>query len=110
MQRVAGRVPGREYEPPTVVHLVVFVHGVPKFIEEGYEVNWMRGRAAAVIDATRVHHMGLVIRRVEVHTIPAGREEYLCSEAIRALCVVHSWRLRLIRLAVVEASFVFVLA
>ena len=70
----------------------------------------MRGRAAAVINATRVRHMGLVISRVEVLSIPAGSEECLCSEAILALCVVESWRLRLIWLVIVEASFVFVLA
>ena len=61
MQREAGRVPGREYEPPIVVQLVKWVHGVPQFKEDGYEVNRMRGRADAVVDAIRVRHMGLVI-------------------------------------------------
>ena len=66
----------------------------------------MRGRALAVIDTTRVSHMGLVIRRVEVHTIPAAREEYLCSEAIRANRVIESWSLRLTWAVEVEAKLI----
>jgi hypothetical protein len=64
----------------------------------------MRVRALAVVDAIRVRHVGLVIRRVEVHAIPAGREEHLCSEAIRAIRVCESWRLRLSRAVEVNAN------
>jgi hypothetical protein len=68
----------------------------------------MRGWALAVIDTTRVSHVGLVIRRVEVHTIPASREEYLCSEAIRANRVIESWCLRLTRAIEVEAKLMLI--
>jgi len=64
------------------------------------------GWALAVIDATRVRHVGLVIRRVEVHTIPAAREEHLSSEAIWAIRGCESWGLRLSREVVVEANLI----
>jgi hypothetical protein len=64
----------------------------------------MRGRARAAVDATWVRHVGLVIRRVEVHTVPAAREEHLSSEAIRAIRVRESWRLRLCRAVEVNAK------
>lgn len=95
MQTVAGRVACREHESPTVVQLIEWVYTVPYLIEEGYEVVWMRGRALAVIDTIWVSHMGLVIRRVEVHAIPAAREDRLGPEAIRAGRVCESWCLRL---------------
>ena len=77
MQSVAGRVPIREYELPTKAK--ERRHTEPHLIEERHDVYWMRGRALAAIDATRVSHVGLVICRVEIHTIPAAREEHLCS-------------------------------
>jgi hypothetical protein len=111
MQPVAGRVPVSEYEPAAgVVQLVERVHGEPHFKEDGNELDLMRIWTFPVIDATQVRHMGLVIRRVEVLTIPAGLEEYLCSKTIRAICVVESWRLRLGRAVEVDALFGFVSA
>ena len=50
----------------------------------------MCGRTNAVVDAVRVRHVGLVIRRVEVYTIPAGREKDLSPEAIWAVGVGES--------------------
>jgi hypothetical protein len=64
----------------------------------------MRGRARAAVDATWVRHVGLVIRRVKVHTVPTAREEHLSSEAIRAIRVCEPWRLRLCRAVEVNAK------
>ena len=64
---------------------------------------WVCGRAQAIVDAIRVGHVGLVIRRVEVYTIPAGREKDLSPEAIWAVNVaVKSWSLR--RISTVDAG------
>ena len=48
---------------------------------------WVCRRAQAVVDAVRVGHVGLVIGRIEVYTIPAGREKDLSPEAIWAVGV-----------------------
>ncbi len=64
----------------------------------------MCGRAAAVVDAVRVGHVGLVIGRVKVHTIPAGREKDLSPEAIWAPGVAESWSLRHRRTIEVDAG------
>ena len=107
VQPVASRVTVREHEPPAIAEPVVIPHGIPHLIEDGYEVVWMRGRALAVIDAIRVRHVGLMIGRVEVYTIPAAREEDLSSEAIRAIRVRESWCLRLRRAVEVNAKYAF---
>ena len=61
VQPIAGRIPVCEYELPIVVQLVEWAHVEPHLIKDGDEVNWVRGRALATIDATRVRHMGLVV-------------------------------------------------
>jgi hypothetical protein len=96
MQRVASRIPVSEYEPAAgVVELVEWGYAEPHLIEDGDEVNRVRDRAVAVINTTRVRHMGFVIRRVNILPIPAAREEYLCSETIRTIRVAsESWCLR----------------
>lgn len=60
--------------------------GVDNLIEEGNHVNRVRSRAGTVVVGVlgRVSHMRLVVGRVEVYTIPAGREEDLGTKAIRA--------------------------
>jgi hypothetical protein len=63
----------------------------------------VRGWAAAVVDAVGVGHVGLVIRRVEVYTIPAGREKHLGPEGRWAAGVVKSWSLRHGRTVEVDA-------
>ena len=47
----------------------------------------MRGRTLTVVDSAREGHVGLVIGRVEIYAIPAGREKDLSPEAIRAVGV-----------------------
>jgi hypothetical protein len=104
MHPEAGRVPVSEYEPASgVVQLVECVHVEPHFKEDGHELDRIIVGAFPVIDAIKVRQMGLMIRRVEVLPIPAALEEYLSSETIRAICVVKSWRLRLIRGVEVDA-------
>jgi hypothetical protein len=48
--------------------------------------------------------VGLVIGRVEVFTIPAGREKDLSPEAIWAVGVVESWSLGFRRTIKVDAN------
>ena len=48
--------------------------------------------------------MGLVIGRVEVYAIPAGREKDLGPEGKRAVSVVKSWSLLLSRTIKVDAG------
>jgi hypothetical protein len=43
-------------------------------------VVWVGVRALTVVDAVRVRHVGLVIGRVEVNTIPTGGEKDLSPE------------------------------
>ena len=64
----------------------------------------MRGRAQTVVDAVRVGHVRLVIRRVEVYTIPASREKHLSPEAIWAVGVADVWGLRHRRTIEVDAG------
>jgi len=64
----------------------------------------VRGRTVTVVDAVRVGHVGLVIGRVEVYTIPAGREKDLSPEAVWALGVGESWSLRHRRTMEVDAG------
>jgi hypothetical protein len=93
VQSVTGRVTIREDEAATA-RLVDRARAEPNLIEEGDEMVWVRGRTETVVDAVRVGHVGLVIRRVDVHTIPAGREKDLSSEAVWAVGVAESWSLR----------------
>jgi hypothetical protein len=65
---------------------------------------WVCGRTAAVVDAVRVGHVGLVVGSVEVYTIPARREKDLSPEAIWAVGVGESWSLRHRRTIGVDAG------
>lgn len=105
MQSVTGRVTIGEDEAATVVELVERVYIEQNFIEDRDDMDWVRERAETVVDAFRVGHVGLVIGRVEVYTIPAGREKDLSPEPIWAVGVaVESWSLVLVRSIVVEAG------
>jgi hypothetical protein len=64
----------------------------------------VRGRTATVVDAVRVGHVGFVIGRVEVYTIPARREKDLSPEAIWAVGVGESWSPRCRRTIGVDAG------
>jgi len=44
---------------------------------------------AVVIGIDRESHVGFVVRRVKVHTVPAGWKENLTSQTTRA---VHTWK------------------
>ena len=65
---------------------------------------WVCGRTAAVVNAVRVGHVGLVIGRVEAHAIPARREKDLSPEAIWAVGVGKALSLRHCRTIGVEAG------
>jgi hypothetical protein len=84
VQSVASRIPVGENETSTVVQRVEWRHAEVHFVEDRDEVNRMRARAKAVIDTIRVSHVRLVVRRVEVDTIPASRKEYLSPETVWA--------------------------
>jgi hypothetical protein len=63
---------------PLVGELVGIVEDLE---EQAHELDWMGGWAWTVVvgAAGWVGHVTLVVRAVQVHTIPAGREEDLCS-------------------------------
>ena len=44
----------------------------------------MAGRTRAVVDSGRIGHVALVVRAIEIHTIPAAGEEDLGTKAIGA--------------------------
>jgi hypothetical protein len=102
VQREAGRVSGRQNEAAVVVGELLRV--VPQLSEEGDETDRVRGRALAVVDAIGVRHMRLVVRRVEVLAVPAGRVDTLCPEVIFTVGVDNTWGRRFIRQIVVEAD------
>jgi len=60
--------------------------GVDDFVEDGDHVNRVSCRARTVVVRVlgRVGHVGLVVGRVKVDTIPARGEENLGTQAIRA--------------------------
>ena len=65
---------------------------------------WVRRWTETVVDAVRVCHVGLVIGRVEIYTIPAAREKDLSPEAIWAVGVAEIWSLRHCRTIEVDAG------
>jgi hypothetical protein len=105
VQSVTGWVAVREDEATAVVQSVESRHVEVHLVENGNEVNWVRGRAQAVVDAIRVCHVSLVIRRVKIHTVPAAREKDLSPEAVGAIGVSESWSLWCRRAIEIEANF-----
>jgi hypothetical protein len=94
VQPIASRVAvGKNEASPVVVFSADVDHFEPYLKEEGDKVDRMRRRANAVVDTIGVSHVRLVIRRVEVHTVPTSREEYLGPETIWAISVGESWSL-----------------
>lgn len=74
------------------VPLVLEAAGVVEDLkEEGDHVDWeFRGASASVVlPANRVRHVGFVVRRVEIDSVPAGWEEDLCAQPARAVEVWH---------------------
>ena len=61
-------------------------------------------RTLAVVDAVRVGHVGLVIGRIEVYAIPAGREKDLSPKAIWTVSVGESRSLCFRRTIEVDAN------
>ena len=107
VQSVTGRVAVGEDEAATVVFGVECFWLEPDLIEDRNEMVWVCRWAAAIVDAVRVGHVGLVIWRVEVYAIPAGREKDLSPEAIRAVGVGESCSLRHRRTVEVDAGGIF---
>jgi hypothetical protein len=93
VQSEASRVTVGENETSTVVQRVEWRHAEVHFVEDRDKVNRMRRRALAVIEYSRVSQVRLVVRRVEVATIPATREEHLGPEAVWAVGIGESWGL-----------------
>lgn len=61
--------------------------GIPDdLIEDRDEMDWVRGwTRAAVVGADGIGHVRLVIGRIEVLAIPAGRKENLRADTIRTV-------------------------
>ena len=102
VQSVTGRVTIGEDEAAFLG--VERLYAEPNLIEDGDEVLRVRGWASTVVDTVRVGHMRLVIRRVEVYTIPAGREKDLSPKAIWAISIAETWSLRHIKIIEVNAG------
>lgn len=94
VQSVTSRVTVREDEAATVVYDVELLYAKQNLKEDRDEMAWVRGRTATIVNAVRVGHVGLVIGRVEVYTIPARGKKDLSPEAIWAVGVGESWSLR----------------
>lgn len=74
------------------------------FVEDKDEPFGMRFGASAVIHATRIGQMRLVIRRIEVHTIPVRRGEDLNTKTIWAVAQGETGAGRLIDTKADEAE------
>ena len=79
---VASRIAVRGDEAPAVVQGVEWAHLEDNLIQNGDEVDRIRGRARGKLRATGVRHVRLVVGRVEVYTVPTAREENFSSEAV----------------------------
>jgi len=64
---------------------------VENLVEEGDHVDWeiRRASASVVLPADRIRHVRFVVRRVDVSSVPACREEDLCTQATRTVEVWH---------------------
>lgn len=71
---------------------VDFVDPIISFVEQIDEFDRMGWRATAVIDVTEVCNVRIVWF-VKVDTIPAALEVYLRSHSVRAVRVLHIWRI-----------------
>ena len=102
---IASRVTLRPDERLRVaVPLIRKLVGFPdNLIEEGNQVDWEVWRAGAgIIGVGRIRHMGDVVGRVEVLSIPAGWEKDLSTETIGAIVVGEVGCLGLAWSAIVE--------
>lgn len=91
VQAVTSRVTICEDELSAIVLGVEWRHVEIHFVVERDKVVRMRRRTETVIDFTGESHVRLVVRRVEIHTVPATREEYLGPKTIWAIGVADSW-------------------
>jgi hypothetical protein len=91
VQPVTSRVTICENELTAIVPRVEWRHVEIYFVVERYKVVRMRRRTETVIEFTGESHVRLVIRRVEVHTVPTTREEYLGPKTIWAIGVSDAW-------------------
>lgn len=100
MKAVASRVTiGKDERLRVAVPLVGKAVGVIQYFEEDRNhMHWKGGRARTVVVvlAGRIRYVRLMIRRVKVLAIPAGREKDLSTKATRAVIVGETIGLGLI--------------
>jgi hypothetical protein len=63
-------------------------------VEDRDKSLWKSRRASACSNTSRVSHMRLVVRAIEILSIPARREENLSTETARAFDVWQTMGLR----------------
>lgn len=64
-----------EHELAGLVQIIDRFDIVPDFVKDGHQSHWMRSRAIAAVDTARISHVALVVRTVEVLSVPATWEE-----------------------------------
>ena len=65
------------------------------------------GAVAAVVVLDRIRHVGLVVRGVEIHAVPAGGEEYLGAQPIGTAVIEEVRTLGPVGVVVVRSAEVY---
>ena len=95
---ITGRVAVGE-NPGTRAPIIELVDGDEHLVKEGHEVDGVAVGAITVVEVLDgVRHVRLMVRAVEIYTIPALREEDLVTDSILAL--VHIGEIDVLALSI----------
>ena len=104
---ITGRVAVGE-NPGTRAPIIELVDGDEHLVKEGHEVDGVAVGAITVVEVLDgVRHVRLVIGGVQVHAVPAGREEDLSAHAIRTVVVEEVGAFCPVRVVVMSAAKVY---
>ena len=94
--------------PGTGTPVWELVNGSKHFVENRNDVDRVRSRAGTVVVVgSGVRHVGLVVGRIEVDTVPASREEDLKTHTIGAVVVEEIGTLSPVGVVVVGTAVVY---
>ena len=98
VKTVAGGVTIREDERLRipVPHILEPIDGPGDLVEEGHGAIGEASRTFSSVDYIRIDDVGLVVRRVQIDSVPARREEDLRTKATRTVVIGQTRRLLLI--------------